>query len=320
MSSVNTNIAANVALQTLTQTQKSMVRAQARISTGYRVQEAQDNAAYWSIGTTMRSDATAMSAVKDALALGSATADVAFAAMSTSVKLVDQLKQKVVAAREPGLDRDKIQKDIAKLQVQLQHTIDSASFSGQNWLKIDTTSGATIQKSIVASYARSDSIAAANTGMVGTIQMTLYDAGTGATVAMLDANSTASAKVGLLDRQLTTTSGSQYNILTLDIRNLTDSPADLADLDSIVTGVDQTMAAITSAATAFGGLKSRADMQRTFVSTLMETLDRGVSHLVDADMNDESTKLQAMHTKQSLGLQSLSIANQTSKVILQLFQ
>ena len=66
MSSINTNVAAKVALQTLTQTQKSMVRVESRISTGYRVQEAQDNAAYWSIGTTMRSDATAMSAVKHA--------------------------------------------------------------------------------------------------------------------------------------------------------------------------------------------------------------------------------------------------------------
>ena len=65
MSSINTNVAAMTALQSLTQTQKSLTDTQNRISTGMRVAEASDNAAYWSIATTMRSDKASLSTVQD---------------------------------------------------------------------------------------------------------------------------------------------------------------------------------------------------------------------------------------------------------------
>ena len=82
MSSILTNTAAMTALQSLTQTQKQLEMTQNRISTGYKVASASDNAAYWSIATTMRSDNKALSTVQDALGLGSATIDVAYTALN----------------------------------------------------------------------------------------------------------------------------------------------------------------------------------------------------------------------------------------------
>ena len=70
MSSINTNASAMTALQSLQMTNKKMEATQNAISTGFRVAEAADNAAYWSIATTMRSDNKAMSTVQDALGLG----------------------------------------------------------------------------------------------------------------------------------------------------------------------------------------------------------------------------------------------------------
>ena len=52
----------------------------------------------------------------------------------------------------------------------------------------------------------------------------------------------------------------------------------------------------------------------------MDAIGRGVGQLVDADMNEESTKLQALQVKQQLGVQALSIANSSSQTILQLFR
>ncbi len=75
MTSLLTNNAAMTALQTLTQTNKSLEQTQNRIATGQRVASAQDNAVYWSIGTTMRSDRSALSTVQDALGLGSGVVD-----------------------------------------------------------------------------------------------------------------------------------------------------------------------------------------------------------------------------------------------------
>ena len=69
MTSILTNIAAMSALQTLRTINAGMEETQGRVSSGLRVGEAADNAAYWSIATTMRSDNMAISAVQDAILL-----------------------------------------------------------------------------------------------------------------------------------------------------------------------------------------------------------------------------------------------------------
>ena len=114
MSSINTNVAAMTALQSLTQTNKALTETQNRISTGFRVADASDNAAYWSIATTMRSDNAALSTVQDALGLGAATVDVAYTGINSAIDVVDQIKSKLVAARQPGVDRAKIQSEITR--------------------------------------------------------------------------------------------------------------------------------------------------------------------------------------------------------------
>ena len=72
MASIMTNVSAMTALQSLNATNKQLEETQNRISTGYRVADASDNAAYWSIATTMRSDNKANSVVQDALGLAQA--------------------------------------------------------------------------------------------------------------------------------------------------------------------------------------------------------------------------------------------------------
>jgi flagellin len=315
MSSINTNVAAITALQSLNFAQSQLVRAENRVATGERVATAQDNAAYWSIATTMRSDNGALTAVKDALSLGSATADVAYTGINNSIKLLDQIKRKLVAAREPGVDRSKIQNDIAALQSELRNVAQTANFSGQNWLNIDTSGGTDTSVQIVSSFSRDSTM----TVVVGKISFNLYTAATGQTTALYDANPSAAAKAGQLDRQHTAASGSTYTIDTLDMHALSDSAADLADLDSYIQGVETTILRLTDSATALGYVKLRIDLQKGFVSDLMSTVQKGVSQLVDTNMDEESTRLQALETKQSLGVQSLSIANNSSQSILKLF-
>jgi len=58
----------------------------------------------------------------------------------------------------------------------------------------------------------------------------------------------------------------------------------------------------------------------TFVGKLQDTLDAGIGNLVDADLAKESAKLQALQTKQQLGIQALAIANQSSSILLSLFR
>jgi flagellin len=67
-------------------------------------------------------------------------------------------------------------------------------------------------------------------------------------------------------------------------------------------------------------VKTRITSNTDFVKSLMDAIDRGVGQLVDADMNAESTRLQALQVQQQLGIQALSIANQNSQSILSLFR
>jgi flagellin len=307
MSSLNTNIAAMTALQTLSSTNREMLVTQNRVSTGLRVKDASDNAAYWSIATTMRSDNMAVSTVADALGLGAATTDVAVTAMNNAIEAVSKIKAKLVAAREPGLDRSKIQSEIAALQTELQSTAASAVFSGENWLNVDAT-GPTL-KTIVASFSR-DSTGAIN---IGTIEVDVGPTGT----MLFD---TSGGGAGILDSDKTVTSGATYTVTSLDISTVTDDPDDLVDLEDMITGVDEALGTMTDAATVLGAAKSRIGLQKDFVSKLMDSIDTGIGQLIDADMNEESTRLQALQVRQQLGVQALGIANQSAQQILALFQ
>jgi flagellin len=307
MASINTNIAAMTALQALNQTNKQTLITQNRVSTGLRVGTAADNAAYWSIATTMRSDRMALSTVQDALGLGIATVDIAVSGLDSSIKIASEIKAKLVAARAPGLDRTKIQSEITQLQSSLQNAVDSASFSGENWLKVDSTGPTT--KTLVASFSRDN---------LGAIQIGTISVDIGPTGSMLVDSSGGGA--GVLDQSRTVTSGGTYTVLTLDISALTDVPADLTDIEDYVRGVDSAIDQMTDAATGLGAAKSRLNLQKDFVSALMDAIDTGIGQLVDADMNEESTRLQALQVRTQLGVQALSIANQSAQQILQLFQ
>jgi flagellin len=314
MSSINTNVAAMTALQTLTATNKALTETQNRISTGLRVAGASDNAAYWSIATTMRSDNSALSTVQDALGLGAATVDVAYTGIESAIKVVDQIKAKLVAARQPGVDRGKIQSEITELQAQLQGIAESASFSGENWLSVDSSAASyNATKNIVSSFSRSTAGAVS----IGTIDINingtrLFDAGA------------AAAEVGILDGLRNATGAidvaGTYSVTNLDISALTDAPADLTTLESYIAGVDAAISEMTDAATTLGAAKARIGIQQDFVKGLMDAISRGVGQLVDADMNEESTRLQALQVKQQLGVQALSIANSSSQTILSLFR
>ncbi|RVI12484.1 flagellin, partial [Sinorhizobium meliloti] len=153
MTSILTNIAAMAALQTLRTIGSNMEETQAHVSSGLRVGQAADNAAYWSIATTMRSDNMALSAVQDALGLGAAKVDTAYSGMESAIEVVKEIKAKLVAATEDGVDKAKIQEEIDQLKDQLTSIAEAASFSGENWLQADL-SGGPVTKSVVGSFVR----------------------------------------------------------------------------------------------------------------------------------------------------------------------
>ena len=310
MSSIMTNSSAMTALKSLRMTNSAIGDTQSRISTGYRVSEAADNAAYWSIATTMRSDNKVLSTVQDALGLGAGVVDTAYTGINTVIDYVDEIKAKVAAATQSGLDQDKIQSEIEQLIDGFESTVNSASYAGSNWL-VTETGGATSQE-IVSSFTRNS----AGGISLGTVDITLAD------YALIDnTTATGSSQVGLLENvDFTYVPDGSTSSTTVTGFDLTGLDVTTADLEEALAGVDFVLSELTNKASDLGAIKSRIDMQTDFVSNLMDAMDRGIGQLVDADMEQESTRLQALQVQQQLGIQALSIANSNAQNLLALFR
>ncbi|CAK7259280.1 flagellin [Shinella yambaruensis] len=393
MTSILTNSAAMAALQTLRSIDNGLETAQSRVSSGMRVETAADNAAYWSIATTMRSDNRALATVQDALGLGAAKVDTAYAGLESAIEVVTEIRAKLVAATEEGVDKAKIQEEITQLQAQLVSIAEGASFSGENWLQADlTTAGGSVKKSVVASFVRNatGAVSVKTVDYMLDDRTVLFDEGgnlgildkaaviegpavalninVGGTVTQhtVEAFTTdeviaAGAGSSTFDGRYATDGVNNYvkvaddtwviavnqttvpnqeaayqdslgRLWAVDTANVVaattssvdtmviDNSTTTGQIDGLLKMVDTALEAMTSAAADLGAISTRIEMQESFVASLNDVIDKGIGRLVDADMNEESTRLKALQTQQQLGIQSLSIANSSAENILQLFR
>ena len=136
---------------------------------------------------------------------------------------------------------------------------------------------------------------------------------TGATgfQALANVTGTSSLTVGA---EVLALGGANVTIATTQsIDTLTKATASLTAVSSSIDKVSASLARL--------GTKSKAlSTHLTFVGKLTDALEAGVGNLVDADLAKESAKLQALQTKQQLGVQALGIANQTPQLVLSLFR
>jgi len=87
----------------------------------------------------------------------------------------------------------------------------------------------------------------------------------------------------------------------------------VATIQTSLTNVNSALAKLSSGAAKFS-------IQGTFVQKMSDTLTQGIGNLVDANMAQESARLQSLQVKQQLGVQALSIANQAPQTIMSLFR
>lgn len=92
------------------------------------------------------------------------------------------------------------------------------------------------------------------------------------------------------------------------------------DPDGAVDAIEAAITTVNEVLSDLGATANRLEIQRTFAGGLSDSLDVGVGNLVDADLAKESANLTSIQTKQQLGLQALSIANQAPQSVLSLFR
>jgi flagellin len=100
----------------------------------------------------------------------------------------------------------------------------------------------------------------------------------------------------------------------------TASFATAAAASAYIATINTNLTSVNTALTKLGTGSNALASHLKFVGSLQSSLTTGISNLVDADMAAESAKLQALQTKQQLGVQALSIANQSTSVMLSLFR
>lgn len=282
--SVNTNVGAMAALQSLNDTNKGLSTTQSRINTGLAVSSTKDDSASYTIAQGLRGDMGGLKAVSSSLSRAKSVTDVAVAGAEQISDVVNQMKAKAYQAADAGIDdatRSALNKDFEALRDQITTIVDASDFNGTNLLKASggtVTALQSLQDSDTSSATtwNPDSLSVANQG--------LDLGGSVVTVSASGSISTQASAQAMIDTLTTTQDNLKTTLSTL------------------------------------GAASRKIDAQATFTSKLSDVIEAGIGNLVDADLAKESARLQALQVKQQLGVQALSIANQAPQTITSLFR
>ena len=280
--SVNTNVGAMIALQNLNATQSDLAMTQNRINTGMKVASAKDNGAIWAIAQNQRASSGSLDAVKDSLQRSASTVDVAIAAGTSVSDLLLQMKQKALAASDSSLDQ-----------------------ASRNALNADFMS---LRDQVGK--------AVGNASFNGINMLDGTQVGGAVTISAL-ANDTGTSKLTVLGQDLSlggTVLGGAGGLTSTS--TIGTQPSASLMISVIGTAIANVSTALSNLGTGSKALTSHL----TFIGKLQDAVDAGIGNLVDADLAKESAKLTALQTKQQLGVQALSIANQTPQTIMALFK
>ncbi|MHA6721092.1 flagellin [Sphingomonas sp. RS6] len=282
--SVNTNVGAMAALQSLNETNKGLATTQSRINTGLSVSSTKDDSASYTIAQGLRGDMGGLKAVSSSLSRAKSVTDVAVAGAEQISDVVNQMKAKAYQAADAGIDdatREALNNDFVALRDQITTIVNSSDFNGTNLLK---ASGGTV--TALQSLQDSDTTSA-TTWNPDSLSVSNQGLDLGGSIVTISASGDIS---------------SQSNAQAM--------------IDTITT----TQANLKTSLSTLGAASRKIDAQATFTSKLSDVIESGIGNLVDADLAKESARLQALQVKQQLGVQALSIANQAPQTITSLFR
>ncbi|MEM7568921.1 MAG: flagellin, partial [Pseudomonadota bacterium] len=134
--------------------------------------------------------------------------------------------------------------------------------------------------------------------------------GTGSLTAILNDTGTQTFSVAA---QNVSASGGAASLTASTLTSAAGAASLVVEIETAINSVNQSLSQLGSAARTL-------EAQQTFVTKLSDTIEAGIGNLVDADLAQESARLQSLQVQQQLGLQALSIANQAPSAVLSLFR
>lgn len=281
MTSIGYNSGAAVALRMLGGTVQKREEVQDDISTGKEVDSAKDAAALWAISQVMESDSLGFTAISDSLSLGEATATVAAVGAEQIGEILVSMKELAITASSGPTDYSRIEEQMALKTKQIGSIISAAQFNGANLLRTSIDGNGNTSLTVAASLDRS-----------GTGPASL------STLSVASVDFEASPSFDLSNRTTITDQASARTALT-EIQGF---------LDYAING-----------AYALGSSANRLSEQEDFITQLSDTMTRGISSMINTDMEEASAVLAAKKIQEQLGAMSLSIANTNPQRLLGLF-
>lgn len=280
LNSVNTNVGAMIALQSLNRTNEALAVTQKRISTGFRVADAKDDGAVFAVAQAVRSDVGALTSANEQLGGTKGLLETTMSALRNISDTMKEMRNVLVKLADANVVDSQREQYIAQynaLRANIKAFIDDAGYNGKSLLAgFDNNSQYTSQISVVRNQL----------GQVYSIT------GTDASAAIYNAIATPNA-----------TSASDFVAM-------------LSAGSSFMTAFNQ----VGSLLNQYGNDFRFVSNQIRFNKDKIDALESGLGALIDADMAKEAARLQSLQIRQQLGAQSLGIANQAPQILLSLFR
>lgn len=315
MTSLITNSSAMNALQTLKTVNKNLQTTQGRISSGLNITSSKDSAAYFQISETMKGDSAAYASINEGLTLTKNSTATARLGAETIQDLATQFLEKVSFAQGAKGGFDEIENDLEEIVKQMETTLSQSTFNGDDMLAagataatagaVDAATGVLTRTAASTAAATEPTVGADRTVVTGISRA-------GGTYATTDIT------VGTHDMLK----------LVTDFKSLStgfsaaakDGATGSAFLAGALASTEGVLKDVTSVATSLGQAEKSIENQQDFLGKLVDNIDTGVGAMIDADMEEEAARLQALQTQQQLATQALSIANQGPSNIMSLFR
>ena len=281
LNSVNTNMGAMVALQSLNLTNTQLAATEKQISTGYRVADATDDGAAYAVAQRVRSDVSSLTSANQQLGGVQGLLSTTSSALNDVSTLMTSMRNVLVSlanGNTSGTQPTQYTAQYNSLLANVKSDIENASYNGKTLIGNITGSGGTFSRVAVTTNETGSTYGIATFGgsaMYGSLAL-------GATT--LASATLAAAAI--------TATGTFMNIL-----------------NNLGTQMNS-----------YGNATNYITNQVNYNTDKISSMNSGLGALVDANLAQESAMLQSLQIRQQLGTQALSLANQAPQTLLSLFK
>jgi flagellin len=281
LNSVNTNMGAMVALQSLESTQSQLSVTEKQISTGYRVADSTDDGAAYAIAQNIRSTVGALTSANQQLGAVQgllSTTQTGLNNISNTMASMRDVLVNLSSTSVEGTQRADYIQQYQSMLTNVQTDVQDADYTGKTLIGDLSGSSGTFGRVAVARNENGASYGVASfsgSAMYGSISFTSTQLAGASTVAAL----------------------------------ITATGTFLNQMNSVGTELNS-----------IGSSINYVNNQTTYNSDKIDSLNSGLGSLIDADLAKESAQLTALQIRQQLGTQALSLANQAPQTLLSLFK